>query len=101
MQRYGLSVNFLQLKDKDQNKGKTLYIDERSKATGNIVGFINSIQLGSTIKQPNCIFEGREGNHVLVCAIKSIATREELLINYYGCGTSNNLPNLLLIILTS
>ena len=81
MHIYGLLGNYLQLKDKDQNKGSTSCIDERSKATGNIAGFINSTQPGSTIKQPNCIFEGREGNHVFTCAIKSIATGEELLIN--------------------
>ena len=59
-----------------------MYIDGRPKTTGNIVGFINSTQIGSTLKQPNCIFESREGNHVFVCAIKSIAAGEELLIDY-------------------
>ena len=82
MRRYGLSANYLQLKDKDQNKWATLYIDGRQKITGNITGFINSTQPGSTLKQPNCIFEKREGNRVFVCAIKSIADGEELLINY-------------------
>ena len=72
--RYGLSANYLQLKDKDQNKGATMYIDERPKETENIAGFINNTQPGSTLKQHNCIFEGNEGNHVFVCAIKSIAT---------------------------
>ena len=82
MCRYAMSANYLELKDKDQNKGATLYIDGRPKATGNIVGFINSTQPGSTIKQPNYIFERHEGNHVFVCAIKSIAAGEELVINY-------------------
>ena len=82
MRRYGLSANYLQLKDKDHNKGATLYIDRRPKIIENIVGFINSTQPGSTVKQPNCIFEGCEGNHVFVCAIKSIVFLEELLINY-------------------
>ena len=59
-----------------------LYIDRRIKSTKNIAGFINNTQPGSTIKQPNCIFEGREENLVFVCAIKSIAAEEELLINY-------------------
>jgi hypothetical protein len=36
----------------------------------------------TTNKQPNCIFEGREGNRVFVCAIKSIVAGEELLIDY-------------------
>jgi hypothetical protein len=35
-------TNYIQLKDKDQNKGATMYIDGRKKAVGNIVGFINS-----------------------------------------------------------
>ena len=58
-----------------------MHIYRRPKSTGNIVGFINNTQLGSTLKQPNCIFEGSEGNHVFVCAIKSIVVGEELLIN--------------------
>jgi SET domain-containing protein len=36
----------------------------------------------TTNKQPNCIFEGHEGNRVFVCAIKSIVAGEELLIDY-------------------
>ena len=76
MHRYGLSANYLQLKDRDQNKGETLYIDGSPKPIGNIAGFINSTQPGSTIKQPNYIFDGREGNHVFVCSIKSIAARK-------------------------
>ena len=59
-----------------------MYMDGRPKTTGNIVGFINSTQLGSTLKQPNCIFEGRGENCVFVCAIKSIVDGEELIINY-------------------
>lgn len=59
-----------------------IYIDGRPKATGNIAGFINSTRPGSTIKQPNCIFEAREGNRVFICAIKSIRAGEELLIDY-------------------
>ena len=53
MQRNGLSTNYLQLKDKDQNKGEMLYIDGRTKTTGNIAGFIKNTQPGSTLKQPN------------------------------------------------
>ena len=59
-----------------------MYMDGRPKTTGNIAGFINNTQLGSTLKKTNCIFESREGNCVFVYAIKSIAVREELLINY-------------------
>ena len=59
-----------------------MYINERPKSSGNITGFINSTQPRSTNKQSNYVFEGREGNYVFVCAIKSIFAREELLINY-------------------
>ena len=59
-----------------------MYIDRRPKKNGNVVRFINSTQPGSTLKQPNYIFEVHEGNRVFVCAIKSIAAGEELLINY-------------------
>ena len=59
----------------------TLYIDRRPKATGNIARFTNSTQPGSTLKQPNCIFDGREENPVFVCVIESIVARVELLIN--------------------
>ena len=82
MCRYGLSANYIQLKDKAQNKGATMYMDRRPKTIGNIAGFINSAQPRSTLKQPNYIFESGEGNRVFVCAIKSIAAGKELLINY-------------------
>ena len=59
-----------------------MYMDGKPKTTGNIAGFLNSTQPRSTLKQPNCIFESREGNRVFVCVIKSIAAGEELLINY-------------------
>ena len=82
MRRYGLSANYIQLKDKAQNKGATMYMDGRPKTVDNIAGFVNSTQLGSTLKQPNCIFKSRDGNRVFVCAIKSLAVGEELLIDY-------------------
>ena len=82
MRRYGLSKNYIQLKDKAQNKGEMLYMDRRPKTTSNIVGFINNTQPRYTLKQSNCIFKSREGNHVFVCAIKSIAAGKELLIDY-------------------
>ena len=59
-----------------------MYIDGRPKEPGNIVGFINGTQPMTTNKKSNWIFEGCEGNHVFVCAIKSIAIGEELLIDY-------------------
>lgn len=82
MQRYVLATNYIQLRDNDDNKGPSIYIDVRPKALGNITGFINSAQLGTTNKQPNCIFEAREGSHVFICALRSINAWEELLINY-------------------
>jgi hypothetical protein len=82
MQRYRVAANYIQLVDNNQNKGATMYIDGRPKASGNIAGFINSTRPGTTTKQPNCIFEGREGNHIFVCATKSIVAGEELLIDY-------------------
>ena len=82
MHIYGLSTHYIQFKDKDQNKGAMLYINGRPKKTTNIAGFINSTQPGSTLKKPNYIFEGLEGNCVFVCDIKSIDAREDMLINY-------------------
>ena len=82
MRRYALSANYIQQQDNNQSKSVAIYIDGRPKATGNIAGFINSTRPGSTIKQPNCIFEAREGNRVFICAIKSIRAGEELLIDY-------------------
>ena len=82
MRRYGLSTTYLQLKDEDHNKGAMLYIDRRPKITRNIAGFINSTQPRYTLKQPNCIFKVHEVNCVFVCAFKSIAVGEELIINY-------------------
>jgi hypothetical protein len=42
MRRCDLAANYIQLKDNDQNKGETIYIDGRPKPMGNIGGFINS-----------------------------------------------------------
>ena len=83
MHRYRVSANYIQWKENDQSKRFAMYIDGRPKAIGTISGFINSTQPSSTSKQPNCIFEAREGNEVFVCAIKSISAGEELLIDYH------------------
>ena len=77
-----MATNYIQLKDNGQNKGATMCIDGRPKSTGNIVGFINSTRPMTTNKKPDCIFEGREGIRVFVCAINSIFTGEEFLIDY-------------------
>jgi hypothetical protein len=42
MQRYALTTNYIQLINKDKNKGTTIYIDGRPKAARNIPGFINN-----------------------------------------------------------
>jgi hypothetical protein len=83
MRRYALTRNYIQLINKDKNKGVTTYIDGRPKASGNIVGFINNTRPGKTNKQPNCIFEGCEENRVVLWAIKRIALGEELLVDYH------------------
>ena len=83
MRRYALAVNYIQLINKDKNNGVTIYIDGMPKASDNIPGFINSTWPRTTNKQPNCIFEGREENRVVLCAIKKIAPREELLVDYH------------------
>ena len=82
MQRYALAANYIQLKDNNKNKGATMYIDGRPKASGNISGLINSTRPGTTIKEPNFIFEEREGNRIFVCAVKTITAGEELLVDY-------------------
>lgn len=82
MRRYGVAANYIQLLDNNQNKGAIMYIDGRPKATGNIAGFINSTWRVATTKKPNCIYEGHEGNHIFVCATKTIVLGEELLIDY-------------------
>ena len=82
MQTYGVAANYCELLDNSMNKGAIVYIDGRPKALGNIVGFINSTRPGSTHKLLNFLFEGCEGNHVFVCATKTIAAGEEFLIDY-------------------
>ena len=64
------------------NKGATMDIDGRPKYSKNIARFINSTRPRTTHKLPNFIFEGSEGNHVFVCATKSLVVGEELLIDY-------------------
>ena len=66
-----------------------MYIDGRPKITGNIVGFINSTQPGSTLKKPNYIVESHEENRVFICAIKSIIAGEELINYNLNCVDKN------------
>ena len=42
MRRYGVATNYIQLAEHNKNKGATMYIDGRPKASGNVVGFVNS-----------------------------------------------------------
>ena len=83
MQRYSLAANYIQLINKDKNKGATIYIDGRPKASRNIAGFINNTRPETTNKQPNCIYEGCEENQTVLCAKKKIAHGEELLVDYH------------------
>jgi hypothetical protein len=83
-------ANYIHPRDNDQNKRSSIYIDVRPKEMKNITGFINCTRPSTTNKQPNCVFEGPEGNHVFICAIKSIAAWEELLIDYnLNCVDTN------------
>ena len=82
MHRYIVALNYIQLLENNMNKGATMYIDGRPKASRNITWFINSTWTGTTHKLPNCIFEGHEGKCVFICAIKSIVVGEGLLIDY-------------------
>ena len=45
MRRYGVAANYIQLAEHNKNKGTTMYIDGRPKASENVVGFINSTRL--------------------------------------------------------
>jgi hypothetical protein len=83
MKRYALTANDIQLIKKDTNKGVTIYIDGRPKASANIIGFINNTRPVKTNKQLNFIYEGCEENWVVLCAIKKISPREELLVDYH------------------
>ena len=82
MQRYGVATNYIQLLDNNLNKRATIYIDGRPKSSENIARFINSTRPGTIHKITKCIFEGHEGNHVFICATKSLVADEELLIDY-------------------
>jgi hypothetical protein len=59
-----------------------MYIDGRPNASRIIAGLINNTRPKTKRKQPNCIFEGHEGNQIFVCAMKTTATWEELLVDY-------------------
>jgi len=53
MRRYALTANYIKLINKDKNKGATIYIDGRPKASSNIARFINNTGPETTNKQPN------------------------------------------------
>ena len=71
MRRYKVAANYVQLAEHNKNKGATMYIDGRPKASGNVVGFINSTWLVTTTKKPNCEFEGHKERRIFVCARSS------------------------------
>ena len=60
-----------------------MYIDGMPTLSKNIVGFINSTQPEKKYKKLNFIFKCGEGNIVFVWELKTIAPREELLVDYY------------------
>ena len=82
MRRYEFAANYIQLAEHNKNKGVTMYIDGRPKASRNIASFINSTWPVTATKQSNCEFEGREEHRIFVCATKTILPGEELLIDY-------------------
>ena len=82
MRRYGVVANYIQLAEHNKNKGETMYIDGRPKASENVVGFINSTRPVTATKKLNCEFEGCEEHCIFVCATKTILSGEEFLIDY-------------------
>jgi hypothetical protein len=82
MWRYALTANYIQLINNDKNKRVNIYIDGRPKVSRNIAWFINITRLETSNKQLNFIYEGCEENRVVLWAIKNIALREELLVDY-------------------
>ena len=86
MHIYGICANYNKMKENNQNKGFSIYIDGRPKAYKNVVGFISSTHPRSTNKLPNYIFVEGEDNKVVVNEIKSISTGKELLLNYHLNG---------------
>ena len=80
MRRYRVAANYIQLTEHNNNKGVTMYIDGRPKASGNVAGFVNSTRPLTTNKQLNCKFGGHEEHCIFVCATKTILRGEELLI---------------------
>ena len=50
MHIYKICANYNKMKENNQHKGYVIYIDGRTKASGNVVRFINSSCPGSTWK---------------------------------------------------
>lgn len=70
------------MKENIRHKWKSIYIDRRKKYLVNVIGFRVSSHPISMNKIPNFMFEGHDKNKSMVCVIKSLATRKELLIDY-------------------
>ena len=68
MRRYRVSANYIKLEEHNKNRGVTMYIDGRQKASGNTVGFVNSTWPVTGTKKLNCEFEGCEEHRIFVCA---------------------------------
>ena len=71
------------MKENNQDKRYSRYIDGWLKACIIEVGFINNTHLGSKNKLPNCVFVEYEDNIVVVTTIKSIPVGKKLLVNYH------------------
>ena len=82
MRRYGVAANYIQLAEHNKNKGATMYIDGRPKASRNVTGFVNSSRPVIATKKPNCEFQGCEEHSIFVCAKKPILPGEEFFIDY-------------------
>ena len=82
MHIYRFYANYNKMKENNQDKIYSIYIDGNSKYCGNIIGFINSTHPGNINKLPECVFVECEENRVVVTTIKSIPMGKELLVNY-------------------
>ena len=70
------------MNENNQNLGQSIYVNKGPIYSGNVVGqFLNNWYPIIMNKLPNHMFEGCDGNKVVVCAIKSIDACKEILID--------------------
>lgn len=58
MQRYAITTNYIQLRDSNQNKEASMYIDGRSKYSRNIARFIYRHDPRQQINNPIAYLKG-------------------------------------------